>query len=60
MTIVVGLDQHRAQITYDLLDADTGEVSGGRVRPADRESVRSRSSSSCPGRPGCRSTSLCA
>ena len=39
MTIVMGLDQHRAQITYDLLDTETGEVRGGRVRPADRESV---------------------
>jgi transposase len=36
----VGLDQHRAQITYDLLDTETGEVRGGRIRPADRESVR--------------------
>lgn len=40
MTIVMGLDQHRAQITYDLLDTETGEVRGGRVCPADRESVR--------------------
>ena len=36
----MGLDQHRAQITYDLLDTETGEVRGGRIRPADRESVR--------------------
>lgn len=40
MTIVMGLDQHRAQITYDLLDTETGEVRGGRICPADRESVR--------------------
>lgn len=40
MTIVMGLDQHRAQITYDLLDTETGEVRGGRVCPADRESFR--------------------
>jgi len=40
MTIVMGLDQHRAQITYDLLDTETGEVRGGRVSPADRVSVR--------------------
>ena len=40
MTIVMGLDQHRAQITYDLLETDTGAVSRGRIRPADRESVR--------------------
>jgi transposase len=35
----MGLDQHRAQITYDLLDTETGEVRGGRVCLADRESV---------------------
>jgi len=40
MAIVMGVDQHRAQITYDLLDTETGEVRGGRVSPADRESVR--------------------
>jgi transposase len=40
VTIVVGFDQHRAQITYDLLDTETGEVRGGRIRPADREGVR--------------------
>jgi hypothetical protein len=40
VTIVMGLDQHRAQITFDLLDTETGEVRGGRVRPADRESFR--------------------
>ncbi len=26
MAIFVGLDVHRAQITYDALDTDTGEV----------------------------------
>ncbi|HZR92490.1 MAG TPA: IS110 family transposase [Gaiellaceae bacterium] len=40
MTIVMGLDQHRAQITYDLLDTESGEVRGGRVRPGDRDSFR--------------------
>lgn len=40
MTIVMGLDQHRAQITAEWLDTDTGEVSRGRVAPAHRESVR--------------------
>jgi transposase len=40
MTIVMGLDQHRAQITYELVDTETGEVKGGRICPADRESVR--------------------
>ena len=40
MTIVIGLDQHRAQITYDQLDTETGEVRGGRICPANRETVR--------------------
>jgi transposase len=40
MTIVMGLDQHREQITFDLLDTDTGELRRGRIRPADRESFR--------------------
>ncbi len=40
MTIVMGLDQHRAQITADYLDTETGEVKRGRIAPADREGVR--------------------
>ena len=40
MTIVMGLDQHREQITFDSLDLATGEVRRGRIRPADREGVR--------------------
>ena len=40
VTIVMGLDQHRAQITAEWLDSETGEVSRGRVAPAHRESVR--------------------
>jgi transposase len=40
ITIVVGLDVHREQITFDALDTDTGEVRSGRVRPADRDSFR--------------------
>ena len=40
MTIVVGLDVHREQITFDALDTDTGEVRCGRIRPADRDSFR--------------------
>lgn len=40
MTIVMGLDQHRAQITADWLNTDTGEVSRRRVAPADRAGVR--------------------
>ena len=40
MAIVMGLDQHRAQITADWLDSDSGEVSRARVAPADRAGVR--------------------
>jgi transposase len=40
MSIVMGLDQHRAQITAEWIDTSTGEVSRGRVAPADRAGVR--------------------
>ena len=40
MTIVMGLDQHRAQITAEWIDTGTGEISRTRVAPAHRESVR--------------------
>ncbi len=40
MSIVMGLDQHRAQITADWLDTDTGEVSRARLTPADRVALR--------------------
>ena len=40
MTIVMGLDQHRAQITAEWLDTSSGEVSRCRVAPADRDGVR--------------------
>src|SRR4051794_39078368 len=40
MAIVMGLDQHRAQITTEWIDTSTGEVSRSRVAPAQRESVR--------------------
>jgi transposase len=40
VTIVMGLDQHRAQITAEWLDTETGEVSRARVLPADRTGVR--------------------
>ena len=36
MTIVMGLDQHRAQITAEWIDTDTGEVSRTRISPAHR------------------------
>jgi transposase len=38
--IVMGLDQHRAQITAEWLETETGEVSRARVMPAHREPVR--------------------
>ena len=40
MAIVMGLDQHRAQITADWLDTASGEVSRARLAPADRAGVR--------------------
>src|SRR5919109_3316794 len=40
MAIVMGLDQHRAQITAEWIDTDTGEVSRARVSPALRGDVR--------------------
>jgi transposase len=36
----MGLDQHRAQITAEWLDSETGELGRARVAPAHRESVR--------------------
>ena len=40
MTIVMGLDQHRGQITGEWIDSETGEVQRTRVAPADRAAVR--------------------
>ena len=40
MSIVMGLDQHRAQITAEWIETETGEVRRGRVAPADRAAVR--------------------
>ena len=40
MPFVGGLDIHRKQITFDYLDAMTGEVKRGQIAPADREHVR--------------------
>jgi transposase len=37
--IVMGLDQHRGQITAEWIDTDTGEVSRARIAPAHREPV---------------------
>lgn len=40
MPIVGGFDVHRAQITFDYLDTETGELSCGQIRPATREVLR--------------------
>src|SRR5215218_2491386 len=40
MAIVGGFDVHRAQITFDYLDTDSGEVSAGQIRPASRQTLR--------------------
>jgi transposase len=39
-TVVLGLDQHRGQITAEWVDTATGEIGRARVAPADREGVR--------------------
>jgi transposase len=40
MAIVMGLDQHRAQVTAEWIDTDTGEIGRARVSPALRGDVR--------------------
>src|ERR1022692_1653032 len=40
MTIVMGLDQYRAQITTEWIDTVTGEIGRARVSPAHRDGVR--------------------
>lgn len=40
MAIVMGLDQHRAQITAEWIDTDTGEIARARIAPAHRDPVR--------------------
>ncbi len=40
MPIVMGIDQHRAQLTAEWIDVASGEISRARVRPADRIGVR--------------------
>jgi transposase len=41
MAMVGGLDLHRKQVTFELLDTETGEVRRGRISPADRQGFRS-------------------
>jgi transposase len=38
--VVMGLDQHRAQITPEWIDTASGEISRARIAPAHREGVR--------------------
>jgi transposase len=40
VTIVMGLDQHRGQITAEWIETETGELSRARIAPAHREPVR--------------------
>lgn len=40
MTILGGIDIHRAQLTYDYVDLGTGEVRTGRIAPANRAELR--------------------
>jgi transposase len=40
MTIVGGFDLHRAQITFDYVDTQSGEVTTGQIRPATRSVLR--------------------
>lgn len=40
MAIVGGFDIHRRQVTFDYLDTVSGQVRGGRIEPACRETLR--------------------
>jgi hypothetical protein len=40
VTLVMGMDQHRAQISAEWIDTFTGEISTARIAPADRATVR--------------------
>jgi transposase len=40
MAIAMGLDQHRAQITAEWIDTDSGEIGRARISPALRGDVR--------------------
>ncbi|MGH2456644.1 MAG: IS110 family transposase [Candidatus Limnocylindria bacterium] len=40
MAIVGGFDMHRAQITFDCLDTEGGELMTGQIRPATRANLR--------------------
>jgi transposase len=40
VSLVMGMDQHRAQISAEWIDTITGEISRARIAPADRAGVR--------------------
>jgi transposase len=40
VSIVMGLDQHRGQVTGEWIDTDSGEIQRSRVAPADRAAIR--------------------
>jgi len=40
MSIVGGLDLHRKQVTFDVVDTATGQVARGRICPSNRETFR--------------------
>ena len=40
MSLVMGMDQHRGQISTEWIDTITGEIARARVTPADRAGVR--------------------
>jgi transposase len=40
VSLVMGIDQHRAQISAEWIDTVTGEIFRARVAPADRAGVR--------------------
>lgn len=40
MSMIGGLDVHRAQITFDWVDRDSGEARRGRIAPATRAALR--------------------
>jgi transposase len=40
VSLVMGMDQHRAQISAEWIDTLTGEISRARVAPAERTGVR--------------------
>jgi transposase len=40
VSLVMGMDQHRGQISAEWIDTITGEIARARVTPADRAGVR--------------------